>query len=100
ERQALPRRARRPLRRPDRLLVRGRGRGGGGGAAARAAVLHELVVRAPPCDRARRRGGEPRAGRPEPRLLRERRLRGGRGGLEARAPVLRGAGRARASDNG
>ena len=53
ERQALPRRARRPLRGADRLLVR---RGDGAGRAradARAAVLHQLVVRASARDRAR-----------------------------------------------
>ena len=49
----------------------------------------ELVVRPPARDRARRRGGVARAGRPEPRLLLLGRLRGGRVGLEARAPVLR-----------
>ena len=65
--QALPRRARRALRRAGRLLVR---RGDGPGRAradARAAVLHELVVRAPARDRARAGGRVARAGRPEPR---------------------------------
>ena len=94
ERQALPRRARRPVRGADRLLVRRGDRRGGGRADARAALLHELVVRAPARDRARGRGGVARARRPEPRLLRLRRLRGGRVGLEARAPVLLGARRA------
>ena len=60
----------------------------------RAAVLHQLVVRASARDRARARGRAARAGRPEPRLLRLRRLGGGRVGVEARAPVPRGARRA------
>ena len=94
ERQALPRRARGPVRRPDRLLVRRRDRRGGGRADARAALLHQLVVRAPARDRARGRGRLARARRPEPRLLRLGRLGGGRVGLEARAPVPRGARRA------
>ena len=73
-------------------------RAGGARADARAAVLHELVVRAPARDRARARGRRARAGRPEPRLLRLRRLGGGRVGVEARAAVPRaraasGAGR-------
>ena len=53
ERQALPRRARRAVRGAGRLLVR---RGDGPGRAradARAAVLHQLVVRASARDRAR-----------------------------------------------
>ena len=87
--KALPRRAGRPLRRADRLLVRRRGRPGGARADEGAAVLHELVVRASARDRARRRGGPARARRPEPRLLRLGRLRGGRVGLEARAAVPR-----------
>ena len=93
-RQPLPRRARRPLRRPGRLLVR---RGDGAGRAradARAAVLHELVVRASARNRARARGRAARTGRPEPRLLRLRRLGGGRVGVEARAPVPPSARRA------
>ena len=59
ERQALPRRARRALRRADRLLARRGDRRGGRGADARAALLHELVVRAPARDRA----GRPRSRR-------------------------------------
>ena len=59
-------------------------------ADARAALLHELVVRPPARDRARRRGRVARARRPEPGLLRLRRLRGGRVGVEARAAVLHG----------
>ena len=53
ERQALPRRARRPLLREHRLRLRRRDRRGGARADARAALLHELVVRAPAGDRAR-----------------------------------------------
>ena len=64
------------------------------GADARAALLHELVVRAPARDRAGGRGGVARARRPEPRLLRLGRLGGGRVGVEARAAVPRGARRA------
>ena len=60
----------------------------------RAALLHQLVVRASARDRAGARGRDARAGRPEPRLLRLGRLRGGRVGVEARAPVPRGARRA------
>ena len=93
ERQALPRRARRPVLRQHRLLVRRGDRPGGARADARAALLHQLVVRASARDRARRRGRVARAGRPQPRLLRLGRLGGGRVGLEARAPVLRRAGR-------
>ena len=88
ERQALPRRARRPLLGQHRLRLRRGDRPGGARADARAALLHELVVRAPARDRARRRGRVARARRPEPRLLRLGRLGGGRVGLEARAPVL------------
>ena len=95
ERAALPRRARRALLREHRLLVRRGDRPGRARADARAALLHELVVRASARDRARRRGRVARAGRPEPRLLLLRRLGGGRVGVEARAPVLRGARRAR-----
>ena len=64
------------------------------GPDAGAALLHELVVRAPARDRARGRGGLACARRPEPRLLRLRRLRGDRVGVEARAAVLLGPGRA------
>ena len=98
ERQALPRRARRALRRADRLLVR-RGDGRGGRRAdARAALLHQLELRASARDRAGRRAGDARARRPEPRLLRLGRVRGDRVRLEARAAVPRpraasGAGR-------
>ena len=74
--------------RQHRLRLRRGDRPGGARADARAAVLHELVVRAPARDRARRGGRVARARRPEPRLLRLRRLGGGRVGLEARAPVL------------
>ena len=88
EREALPRRARGALLRQHRLLVRRGDRPGGARADARAALLHELVVRAPARDRARGRGGVARAGRPQPRLLLLRRLGGGRVGVEARAPVL------------
>ena len=89
ERQALPRRAGRPVRGADRLLVRRRDRRGGARADARAALLHELELRASARDRARRGGRVARARRPQPRLLRLRRLRGGRVGLEARPPVAR-----------
>ena len=89
ERQALPRRARGPLRGPARLLARRRDRRGRARADEGAAVLHELVVRAPARDRARRRARLARARRPQPRLLRLGRLGGGRVGLEARAPVPR-----------
>ena len=94
ERQALPRRARRAVRRAARVLARRRDRPGGARADEGAAVLHQLVVRASARDRAGARGREPRAGRPEPRLLRLGRLRGGRVGVEARAPVPPGARRA------
>ena len=105
ERQALPRRARRALLGQHRLRLRRGGRPGRARADARAALLHQLVVRAPEGDRARRRGGVARAGRPEPRLLRLGRLGGGRVRLEAGPAVLRrarreadphGCGRARA----
>ena len=88
ERQALPRRARRPVLGQHRLRLRRGDRAGRARADARAAVLHELVVRASARDRARRRGRVARPGRPEPRLLRLRRLGGGRVGVEARAAVL------------
>ena len=88
ERSALHRCARGALLRQHRLLVRRRDRPGGARPDARAALLHELVVRTPARDRARRRGRVARAGRPEPRLLLLRRLRGGRVRVEARAPVL------------
>ena len=94
EREALPRRARGPLLGQHRLLVRRGDRPGRARADARAALLHELVVRASARDRARRRGGLARARRPEPRLLLLRRLGGRRIGLEARPAVLRGAWRA------
>ena len=87
-REALPRRARRALLGEHRLLVRRRDRAGRARADAGAALLHELVVRAPAGDRARGGGGLARAGRPEPRLLLLGRLGGGRVGVEARAPVL------------
>ena len=93
ERPALHRRARGALLGQHRLLVRRGDRPGGARADARAALLHELVVRASARDRARGRGGVARAGRPQPRLLLLGRLRGRRVGVEARAPVLRGAGR-------
>ena len=80
-----------PVLRQHRLLVRRGDRPGGARADARAALLHELVVRPSPRDRARRRGRVARPGRPQPRLLRLGRLRGRRVGLEARPPVLRGA---------
>ena len=100
ERQALPRRARRPVLGQHRLRLRRGDRAGGARADARAAVLHQLVVRAPEGDRARGRARLARARRPEPRLLRLGRLGGGRVGVEARPAVLRGprreAGQARA----
>ena len=55
-RQALPRRAGRPVRRPDRLRLRRRDRRGRARADARAALLHELELRPPARDRARRGG--------------------------------------------
>ena len=93
ERQALPRRARRPVLGQHRLRLRRGDRPGGARADARAALLHELVVRASEGDRARGRARLARAGRPQPRLLRLRRLGGGRVGVEARPAVLRRAGR-------
>ena len=96
EREALPRRARRPLLREHRLLVRRGDRPGGARADARAALLHELVVRAPARDRARGRGCVARSRRPEPRLLLLGWLGGRRVGLEARASVLRSARETRA----
>ncbi len=95
ERQALPRRARRAVRRPDRLLVRRGDRRGRRGADARAALLHELVA-----TRIRARSSwPPRSRRSRPGDLNRvffvlGRLRGGRVGVEARAPVPRGARRA------
>ena len=56
EGQALPRRARRALLGQHRLRLRRGDRPGGARADARAAVLHELVVRAPARDRARADG--------------------------------------------
>ena len=94
ERQALPRRARRSVLREHRLRLRRGDRRGGGCSDARAALLHQLDVRPSPGDRARRGGGRPGTGRPQPRLLRLGRLRGRRGRLEARAPVPRRARRA------
>ena len=88
ERQALPRRARRAVLGQHRLRLRRGDRPGGARADARAALLHQLVVRASEGDRARGRGGVARSRRPEPRVLRLRRLRGRRVGLEARPPVL------------
>ena len=88
ERAPLPGRARRALLRKHRLRLRRGDRPGGARADAGAALLHELVVRAPEGDRARRGGRLARAGRPEPLLLRLRRLGGRRVGLEARAAVL------------
>ena len=96
ERQALPRRARRSVLRQHRLRLRRGDRPGGARADARAAVPHELVVRAPARDRARRRGRVARSRRPEPRLLLLGRLGSGRGGVEAGAPVLPGSPRAAA----
>ena len=55
ERQALPRRARRAVLGQHRLRLRRGDRPGGARADARAAVLHQLVVRASEGDRARRR---------------------------------------------
>ena len=88
ERQALSRRSRRPLLRQPRLRLRRGDRAGGARADEGAAVLHELVVRAPARDRARDRARLARAGRPQPRVLRLGRLGGGRVGVEARTPVL------------
>ena len=88
ERQPLPRRARRPVLRQHRLLVRRGDRPGGARADARAALLHQLVVRPSARHRAGRGGRVARARRPQPRVLRLRRLGGGRVRLEARAPVL------------
>ena len=94
ERQALSRRARRPVRRQHRVRLRGRDRRGRGRAAPRAPLLHELELRAPARDRAGRRGRLRGARRPEQGVLRLRRLRGGRVGLEARTAVPRGPRRA------
>ena len=88
ERQALPRRPRRALLRQHRLRLRRRDRAGGARADARAALLHQLDVRAPARGRARRGGCLARPRRPQPGLLRLGRLRGGRVRVEARAAVL------------
>ena len=64
------------------------------GAGAR--LLHQLELRAPARDRARRADRVARAGRPEPRVLHLRRLRGGRVRLEA-GPQLPPAPRRRAA---
>ena len=85
-RQALPRRARRPVLREHRPRPRrrrpGRRRPGQG-----ARLLHELDLRAPEGDRARRARGGARPGRPQPRLLHLRRLRGRRLRAQALPPV-------------
>ena len=88
ERQALPRRARGPVLGEHRLLLRRGDRAGGARPDARAALLHELDVRAPARDRARLRGRVARARRPQPRVLRLGRLGGGGVRVEARASVL------------
>ena len=93
-RQALSRRARRPLLRERRLQLRRRDGRGGRAADARAAVRDQLDLRPPALDRAGDRAGAARARRHQPRVLRERRLRGGRGRLEARPPVPQRARRA------
>ena len=92
-RASLPRCARRPLLGQHRLRLRRGDRPGRARADARAALLHELVVRAPARDRARADGRRPRSGRPQPRLLRLGRFGGGRVCLEARASALPRAGR-------
>ena len=85
-RQALPRRARRPVLREHRARPRrrrpGRRRPGQG-----ARLLHELELRAPEGDRARRARRRARPRRPQPRLLHLRRLRGRRLGAQALPPV-------------
>ena len=85
-RQALPRRARRPVLREHRPRPRrrrpGRRRPGQG-----ARLLHELELRAPEGDRARRARRRARPRRPQPRLLHLRRLRGRRLRAQALPPV-------------
>ena len=60
-----------------------RGRAGRRRPGQGARLLHELVLRAPARDRARRAHRRARARRPQPRLLHERRQRGGRVGAQA-----------------
>ena len=90
QRQALSRRARRPVLGERRLLVRRGDRPGGARPDARAAVLHELVVRASARNRARRGARPARALAHQPGVLRLGGLRGGRVGVEARAAVPHG----------
>ena len=90
QRQALSRCARRAVLGEHRLLVRRGDRPGGARPDARAALLHELVVRASARNRARRRARPARAVAHQPRVLRLGRLRGGRVGVEACAAVPHG----------
>ena len=87
EGQALPGRAGRPVREPDRARPQG-GRRGGRAAGQRAGLLPALVLRPPAGHRAGRAAGPPGPGRPEPGVLHHQRLRGGRVGLEAGQAVL------------
>ena len=72
-RQALPGRARRPVLREHRPRPRGR-RPGRRRPGQGARLLHELELRAPEGDRARRARRRARPRRPQPRLLHLRRL--------------------------
>ena len=85
-RQALPRRARRPVLREHRPRPRGR-RPGRRRPGQGARLLHELELRAPEGDRARRARRRARPRRPQPRLLHLRRLGGRRLGAQALPPV-------------
>ena len=90
----LPRRAQRAVLRQHRPRPPRR-RPGRRRPGARAGLLHQLVLRAPARDRARRAHRLARARRPQPRLLHQRRLGGGRGRAQARPPVPQAHGRAR-----
>ena len=88
ERQALPRRARRPLLREHRLRLR---RGDGRGRAAQMRELPFYTNWSYAHPRAIELASEVAsldAGRPQPPLLRLRRVRGRRVGVEARTAVL------------
>ena len=85
--QALPRRARRPVRQPARPRAH-RARRGRRQAGAGAGVHAAVVLRPPDRDRARRAGRALRARRPQPGVLHQRRRRGGRDRVEARQELL------------
>ena len=86
-RQALPRRAGRPVRHPGRPRPH-RARRGRRQAGRRAGVLPAVVLRPPRRDRAGRAARRLRPRRPEPGLLHHRRRRGRRDRLEAGQAVL------------